>query len=66
MNHVDPITHLLALGIIILTAAFFAVMFCGMALSEKIEEEMDDSELEPGEIDATYYPDDDTVIFPKY
>ena len=67
MNHVDPITHIMALGTIILVSGFFAVMFAGMALFGKLEEEMDAPDFEPGEIDNTPYPEDEeNVIFPKY
>ena len=66
MNEIEPITHFLALGAIILVAGFFAALFAGAALYKHTVERMDeeDPEYEPGEIDATYYPDDeDSVIF---
>jgi len=62
----NPITHLLALGTILIVAGFFAVMFAGMALFEKDVEESSEPTYEPGEIDDTNDPDDDSVIFPKY
>lgn len=67
MNKIDPITHVLTLGTILLVAAFFAVLFAGMALFEKIDGDIDTCEFDPCEIDNTPYPlEDDELIFPKY
>lgn len=65
MNTVEPVTHFLALGVIILVSGFFALMVFGMACYKSgIETDESEFETEPGEIDATYYPDDeDHVIF---
>ena len=76
MSEVEPITHLLALGVIILVSGFFAVMAFGMACAKQMYDDIDDDidddcatrnllDPEPGEIDTTYYPDDDedNVIF---
>lgn len=67
MKEVEPLTHYLALGVIILVSGFFAVMSVGMALyGKEMEEDFEEPEYEDGEIDATYYPnDEDSVIFPK-
>ena len=65
MNEIEPITHYLALATIILAAGFMAVVTTGMALYGKTGQGRKEPEYEDGEIDATYYPDDDdSVIFP--
>ena len=64
MNDIEPITHLLALGVIILVAGILAVAAVWMALYDEDTADFEIEEMEPGEIDTTYYPDDeDSVIF---
>ena len=67
MNEVEPITHLLSLGVIMLVSGFFALKSFGIDCAKQMHEEIDDDcDPEPGEVDTTYYPDDeeeDNVIF---
>jgi len=64
MNPVEPITHFLALGIIILVAGIAATAAVWMALYDEEHPDFEIEEHEPGEIDLTYYPEeDDDVIF---
>lgn len=63
LTQIDPSTHMLALAIIIIVAVFVAIIFAGAALYEKTAKEQELDAPDPVEIDDTYYPDDDSVIF---
>jgi len=56
-------TNLLIFLCFFLAICFFLVIFVGMAIFGHLASEFDNA-FEEGEIDATYYPDDeDNVIF---
>ena len=67
MNKIIQILRFIAVGVIILVSAIVALILFPLALKDGLVENPDawDYETEPGEIDITYYPDDDedNVIF---
>jgi len=57
-------TNLLFFLFFFLLICLFAVIFVGMTLLEYHVDGLDSIDYDPGEIDDTYYPDDeDNVIF---
>lgn len=57
MNEVEPITHCLALGVIILVSAIFATLAFGMACCKTNIKDLDEWDWEPeqGDIDTANY-----------
>jgi hypothetical protein len=69
LSTIDTTTHILALAIVLIVSAFIAAIFTGAVLYERTAKNLEGDKPElgpdpdPAEIDTTYYPDDDEVIF---
>ena len=60
LSQIDPSTHAIALGIVLIVAFLMSVIFAGCFLCIKVQRQQEREEPEPGpaEVDETYYPDE--------